>query len=238
MRFGLPRHHHSRCDSTNTRARELAAGGAPAGTIVTAEVQSGGRGRQGRSWSAPPGGALLYSAILRPLEERHLLLPLAVPLAVCDAVEAISAHRCLVKWPNDVWIGERKCGGVLIEARPQDGWAVIGVGLNVAIAPADLPEEFRESAISVGGGAAVEQALGALNPALARWARAEPGDVLEAFAGRDALHGREIRWDAAAGGAAGRGVAEGIDARGNLVALTSGGERISLGAGEVHLGRI
>ena len=143
LRFGLPHHHHRRCDSTNTRARELAAGGAPAGTIVTADEQSGGRGRQGRAWSAPPGAALLYSAILRPLERRHLLLPLAVPLAVCDAVEAISAHRCGVKWPNDVWIGERKCAGVLIESRPQDGWAVIGVGLNVAIEPDGFPEELR-----------------------------------------------------------------------------------------------
>ena len=211
--------------------------GAPAGTIVTAETQTGGRGRQGRSWSSPPGGALLYSAILRPLDQRHLLLPLAVPLAVCDAVEAISADRCRVKWPNDVWIEERKCGGVLIEARPQDGWAVIGVGLNVAIPPEDFPEDLRESAVSVGGGAGVEEALEALNPALTRWACAEAGEILEGFARRDALRGREISWDAAGGSGVGTGVADGIDERGNLVALTPGGERISLGAGEIHLGR-
>jgi BirA family biotin operon repressor/biotin-[acetyl-CoA-carboxylase] ligase len=179
---------------------------------------------------------LLYSAILRPLERRHLLLPLAVPLAVCEAVEAISTHRCGVKWPNDVWIGERKCAGVLIESRPQDGWAVIGVGLNVAIEPADFPEELRESAISVGGG--VAEALEALNPALSRWAASEPGEIVEAFAERDVLQGREIRWDAAGGGSPGSGVADGVDERGNLVVLTPGGERISLGAGEVHLGRI
>ncbi|MGZ8666917.1 MAG: biotin--[acetyl-CoA-carboxylase] ligase, partial [Solirubrobacterales bacterium] len=167
-----------------------------------------------------------------------LLLPLAVPLAVCEAVEAISAHRCGVKWPNDVWIGERKCAGVLIESRPQDGWAVIGVGLNVAIEPADFPEELRGSAISVGGGAGVTEALEALNPALSRWAGSEPGEIVEAFAERDVLRGREIRWDAAGEGAPGAGVADGVDERGNLVVLTPGGERISLGAGEIHLGRL
>ena len=159
-----------------------------------------------------------------------------MPLAVCEAVEAISAHRCRIKWPNDVWIGERKCAGVLIEARPQDGWAVIGVGLNVAIAPAEFPAEVRDSAVSVGGGAGVEEALGALNQALSRWAASEPDEVLEGFAARDALRGREIRWEAT-GGRGGSGVADGVDERGNLLALTPGGERVSLGAGEIHLGR-
>jgi BirA family biotin operon repressor/biotin-[acetyl-CoA-carboxylase] ligase len=157
-----------------------------------------------------------------------------VPLAVCDAVEAVSGHRCRIKWPNDVWIGERKCAGVLIEARPQDGWAVIGVGLNVAIAPAEFPAELRGSAISVGG--EVEEALDALNPALGRWAASEPAEILAGFAERDALRGREIRWEASGGGS-GSGLADGVDERGNLLALTPGGERVSLGAGEVHLGR-
>ena len=80
------------------------------------------------------------------------------------------------------------------------------------------------------------EALEALNPALSRWARSEPGEIVGAFAARDVLRGREIRWDAAGGGAPGAGVADGVDERGNLVVLTPGGERISLGAGEVHLG--
>ena len=62
-----------------------------------------------------PGGALLCSVVLRPLDERHGLLPLAVPLAVCDAAEALALVECHVKWPNDVWLGERKLAGVLIE---------------------------------------------------------------------------------------------------------------------------
>ena len=84
-----PHRHYARTDSTNTRARELAEAGAPGGTVVTAGEQSEGRGRQGRVWTAPAGKALLYSAILRPLDERHLLLPLSVPLAVCEAAESL-----------------------------------------------------------------------------------------------------------------------------------------------------
>ena len=116
--------------------------------------QSAGRGRQGRTWTAPPGRALLYSAILRPLDERHLLLPLAVPLAVCEAAEALRPGiECTIKWPNDVWVEGRKLAGILIEARPQDGWAVIGVGLNLAIARDEFPPELRETATSLFGSA-------------------------------------------------------------------------------------
>src|SRR3954453_10006644 len=102
--FGSPHRHFRLTDSTNDRARELAEAGAPHGTVVTASEQTAGRGRQGRSWTAPAGGALLYSAILRPLDERHLLLPLAAPVALCEAAEALAdGVECGIKWPNDVW---------------------------------------------------------------------------------------------------------------------------------------
>jgi BirA family transcriptional regulator, biotin operon repressor / biotin---[acetyl-CoA-carboxylase] ligase len=226
--FGLPRHHRRSCDSTNDLARELAAAGAPQGTVVTTEEQLAGRGRQGRSWTAPAGKALLYSGIVRPLEERHLLLPLAAPLAVADAVEAVAPVRCAVKWPNDVWIEERKCAGVLIEARPQDGWAVVGVGLNISIEQKDFPPEVRETATSLGDGVTVEAALVALNESLARWVEADADRVLAGFRERDALRGRDVSW------ADGSGVAAGVDERGNLLVKTTDGE-LSLGAGEVHL---
>jgi len=148
--FGLPHRHFRVTDSTNARARELAEAGAPGGTLVTADEQSAGRGRQGRTWAAPPGKALLYSAVLRPLDERHLLLPLAVPVAVCEAAEDLRPDiECQIKWPNDIWLSERKLGGVLIEAKPQDGWAVIGVGLNLSIAPDEFPDDLRWPAVSI-----------------------------------------------------------------------------------------
>ncbi|HYH60515.1 MAG TPA: hypothetical protein VD766_01495, partial [Solirubrobacterales bacterium] len=71
------------------------------GTFVVADEQNAGRGRTGRKWSAAAGSALLCSAILRPLEAHHALLPLAVPLAVCDAAEQLAPVECQVKWPND-----------------------------------------------------------------------------------------------------------------------------------------
>ncbi len=130
--FGSPHRHFARVGSTNTVARELAAAGAPHGTVVTAAEQTAGRGRQGRTWTAPPGSALLYSAILRPLEPGHSVLPLAVPLAVCETAERLRPGiECKVKWPNDIHLDGHKLAGILIEARPQDGWAVLGIGLNL-----------------------------------------------------------------------------------------------------------
>ena len=229
--FGEPRYHHELIDSTNERARELVEEGAASGTVVTAAEQSAGRGRHGRHWTAPAGKALLFSAILRPLSIRHRLLPLAVPLAVAEAAEAVGAGECGVKWPNDVWIGERKLAGVLIEARPPE-WAVIGVGLNVAIGPDEFPEELRDTATSIGGGADVEAAFAALCEALDRWVGAEDDTVLAEFRRRDALAGREIGWT---GAGEGSGLVEGVDADGNLVVRLADGDRTALGSGEVHL---
>ncbi|MGH2923000.1 MAG: biotin--[acetyl-CoA-carboxylase] ligase [Solirubrobacterales bacterium] len=252
MNFGRPHRHYRATDSTNARAKALAESGAPGGLVVTAGEQSTGRGRQGRSWFAPAGTALLYSALLRPLGRRPLL-PLAVPLAVCEACEEVAPVRCELKWPNDVWVEGRKLAGVLIESRPpapgpregapsgatrllseeagdDEDWAVIGVGLNVAV-PADaFPPDLRETATSLGSGPppSVSDAREALNAALGRWAGAPSGEVLARFRARDALRGRAIAWDD------GEGTAAGIDDAGHLLVETGEGTR-ALGAGEVHL---
>jgi len=235
MSFGSPRRHYRRTDSTNERARELAEAGAPSGAVVTAAEQSSGRGRQSRAWSAPAGKALLYSAILSPLEERHGLLPLAVPLAVCEAVESLAPVSCRVKWPNDVWIEEEKVAGVLIEARPPR-WAVIGIGLNVAIEPEEFPAELRWPATSVGRGVSVPAALAVLNVRLGEAVGLAADRVLEEYGKRDALRDLQIAWEGGPKGSeSGRGRADGIDEAGNLVVETEGGRRLALGAGEVHL---
>ena len=228
MSFGEPHIHYMVCDSTNERARRLAATGFPSGTIVTADAQRSGRGRSGRSWEAKAGKAVLYSALLRPLAPNHRLLPLAVPIAVAEAAEAVAKVKCEVKWPNDVWIDGRKVAGVLIEARPEDGWAVIGVGINVATEQSEFPSALQATATSLGPDVTVEETIEALNERLAHWVAAEESEVLEAFRERDALRGRGISWDD------GEGTAEGVDEQGNLVVATDSGE-VSLGAGEVHL---
>ncbi|MEJ7876412.1 MAG: biotin--[acetyl-CoA-carboxylase] ligase [Solirubrobacterales bacterium] len=233
--FDGPTVHHRLTDSTNDRARELALTGAPSGTVVVASEQTAGRGRTGRKWSASANSALLCSAILRPLEAHHSLLPLAVPLAVCEAAEALAPVECQVKWPNDVWLEERKLAGVLIEARPPE-WAVIGVGLNLSIPDDGFPADLRWPATSLGHGVEAGDALEALRVALGRWTAAGPKEVVAAFAERDALSGRDVGWDAAGGSnVSGAGRAAGVDSRGNLVVVTDAGERVYLGAGEVSL---
>jgi BirA family biotin operon repressor/biotin-[acetyl-CoA-carboxylase] ligase len=233
--FGAPRRHFRLAGSTNELARDLAIAGAPSGMVVTAGEQTAGRGRRGRQWSAPAGKALLCSAILAPLGAEHALLPLAVPLAVCEAVESLAPLRCQVKWPNDVWSEGRKLAGVLIEAQPP-AWAVIGIGLNLSIEPDEFPEGLRHPAISVGHGVGTEEALKAVCERLDEWTGAEAETVLAEFRRRDALHGREVGWTGAGGqGDKGFGVADGIDERGNLVVMSSEGERLSLGSGEVSL---
>lgn len=226
--FGAPRVHHRVTDSTNERARALAEAGAPHGTIVTAAEQTAGRGRQGRGWIAAAGEALLLSAIVRGLEPRHRLLPLATALAICDAAEAVAGVRCAIKWPNDVWVGRRKLSGILVEARPAADWAVVGVGLNTGVRA--FPPDLRETATSLDL-AEPDAALGPLLAGLDRWIAAEAAAVLAAWRGRDALLGSRVRWGD------GEGTACGVDEAGSLLVETDAGERISLGAGEVHLRR-
>ncbi len=260
--LGHPRVHLRRTGSTNDRGRELAIAGAPHGTLITAAEQTAGRGRDGRRWSAPPGSSLLMSLVLRSPPP---LLPLIAAVAVCDVV----GERALVKWPNDIMVALAdasvttaprtrrarsapgqdaarppalaKLAGILVEARPQQHWAVLGIGVNVAVRLEDLPEELRPDPR---GGAPIpdrpaatlgktpeeiEPALQELLDALDRRLAQAPEATLEAWRERDALHGREIAW------AGGRGRAQGIDGAGRLVVALSDGARTTLEAGEVHL---
>jgi BirA family transcriptional regulator, biotin operon repressor / biotin---[acetyl-CoA-carboxylase] ligase len=225
--LGLPRLHLRRIDSTSDRARELALAGAVHGTLVTAREQTAGRGRQGRRWSAPPGSALLMSLVLR---SPPALLPLIAALAVSD----VAGEHAQIKWPNDIVLvrGERlaKLAGILAEGRPQEGWAVLGIGVNVAVRVEDLPPELHETAATLGlEPADVEPILQRLLEALTRRLAQDERATLAAWRERDALLGREISWSA------GHGLAQGIDGTGRLVVSLSDGGRAALDAGEVHL---
>jgi BirA family biotin operon repressor/biotin-[acetyl-CoA-carboxylase] ligase len=228
--IGTPRAHFRRIDSTNLRARTLAEAGAPHGTLVTADEQSAGRGRQGRRWEAPPRSSLLMSVVVRDMGERLPFTPLATAVAVAEACESLGAGEAAVKWPNDVWLDGRKVAGILVEGRPQSGWAVIGVGLNVSVRPDQLPEELRATAATLGltGPDALERALAAVLPRLEARLAAPPAKVVAALRERDALRGRRIRW------AGGSGTARTIADSGALVVDTDDGV-VELEAGEVHL---
>jgi BirA family biotin operon repressor/biotin-[acetyl-CoA-carboxylase] ligase len=220
--IGSPRVHHRLTDSTNERAKELAAAGAPHGTLVTADEQTAGRGRQGRVWTAPPRSAVLMSVVLRELDER---LPLTAAVALCEALPVEAA----IKWPNDVWIEGRKVAGILVEGRPQEGWAVLGLGVNVSTER--FPAELAESATSLrlaGIGEETETVLADVVRSLDAWLGAPPTRVFEAWRSLDALKGERVRW------ADGEGLADGIDDSGALRVETPTG-LVTLDAGEVHL---
>ncbi|HXN39300.1 MAG TPA: biotin--[acetyl-CoA-carboxylase] ligase [Solirubrobacteraceae bacterium] len=263
--LGRPRVHLRRTDSTNDRARALAIAGAPHGTLVSARQQTAGRGRQGRRWSAPAGSSVLASLVLRSPPP---LLPLLAAVAVCDVI----GERALIKWPNDIVVpasdvegcgegssGLAKLAGILVESRPQEGWAVLGIGINVAVRLDELPAELQagqhrgadahadadadaDADKDVPGAgnplpaatlglkpSAVEPTLARLLDALALRLAEGAQETLIAWRARDALLGRDIAWTG------GVGRASGIDGDGRLLVALAGGGQAALASGEVHL---
>jgi BirA family transcriptional regulator, biotin operon repressor / biotin---[acetyl-CoA-carboxylase] ligase len=169
---------------------------------------------------------------VRDLTRRDALLPLAVPVAVAEACDEFAGARCGIKWPNDIWIGGRKLSGILLEGRPQDGWAVIGIGLNVGTLRDEFPEELRDTATSIaiesGSDPGVEPVLEAILAALERRLADRPGAIVEAWRQRDVLQGSRVRWTG------GEGIAAGLGEDGSLLVDSDSG-RVALDAGEVHL---
>jgi BirA family transcriptional regulator, biotin operon repressor / biotin---[acetyl-CoA-carboxylase] ligase len=228
--IGLPHVYHRATDSTNERAKMLALGGAPHGTLVTADEQSAGRGRQGRMWIADPGHALLMSLIVRGLGKGDALLPLVAAVAVCEACEGVAGVSCRIKWPNDVWIDGRKVCGILVEGRPQEGWAVLGIGVNVStpVFPDELADIATSLALAAGDAPSREDMLEALLDSLEHLLASDSADVLAAWRERDALLGAPVAWNG------GRGKGAGVTDSGSLRVETDEGI-VELDAGEVHL---
>ncbi len=142
--------------STSSLAMELGEQGAGHGTVVVAATQSGGRGRRTRVFVSPPGG-LYFSIILRPvIDPEHVsFLTLAAGVACCTTIEKAAGVPLLLKWPNDVYAGSRKLGGILTEAAPYSNAAraipfiVVGIGLNINTGPEKFTHSLRESITSL-----------------------------------------------------------------------------------------
>lgn len=152
----LPVIRYTEVVSTNLTAIEQGKQGAPHGTIITAARQSGGRGRQGRSFASPPGG-LYFSLILRPQSDaEHIsLLTLATGVSCCRVVEQASGLDVKLKWPNDLYLGNRKLGGILSEAAPfsyragKVPFLVVGIGLNINTEPDQFPQTLQNTVTSL-----------------------------------------------------------------------------------------
>ena len=223
--------------STNDVAASLAERRAAEGCVVAANAQSAGRGRHGRSWVSPAGAGLYVSVVLRPGRHAVPALTIAAGVAVADGIQAASGLDPALKWPNDVYAGDRKLAGVLAEAADGMAYVVLGFGINVR--PATYPPAIAARVTSledelgrvVDRGLLLVECLSALARRYEALQGGRTGEVIDAWRARAARTlGRRVRWDA--GGATFDGVAEDIDERGALVVRTAGGV-VSVTAGEV-----
>jgi BirA family biotin operon repressor/biotin-[acetyl-CoA-carboxylase] ligase len=221
--------------STNTALLARPNPPAGSGAVLLAEYQSAGRGRRGRAWLAPPGGAICLSLswTFREVPAELGALGLVIGVCVRRALRQLGVSQVQLKWPNDLWVGERKLGGILIELRAEShgpACVVIGIGLNVTLGP-QLQKKIAQSGVAptdlvraglVGSRnttvAAVltecvaglrEFETSALVPFMADWRAA------------DALRGRTVDVSGAQGAA--RGLARGIDVHGALLLETPAG---------------
>jgi len=247
----------------STNADLLARAGdepdAAEGQVLVAEEQTAGRGRLGRTWTSVPGAALTFSVLLRPVTvpaDRRGWLPLLAGVAVASAVRSVTADAAggagtgdggvgaVLKWPNDVLVGERKLAGILAEQSPDGSAVVIGIGMNVAtpadalpVSPAGLPAtSLLVEGASVGREALLLETLRQFE----RWYAAfradpDPGrtGLLDAYVRLCRTLGQPVRIELPAGRSV-TGTASGIDSAGRLLITGSpGSPPRAISAGDV-----
>jgi BirA family biotin operon repressor/biotin-[acetyl-CoA-carboxylase] ligase len=226
--------------STMDAARAEAEDGAPHGLIVVADRQTRGQGRLGRAWISPPGN-LYVTIVLRPESGNTRALAMIAPLATCEAMEETADVRACIKWPNDILIEGRKVAGVLIDVRlglDAVDYALVGIGVNVALDPSDHPE-IHETATSLEGESGneipVETLLASLLNHFESLYLAAHNDeaVYDAWRARLTTLGCHV--NVRFGDYVEEGVAEDVDGEGNLLLRRFDGSVVALSAGDVTL---
>jgi BirA family biotin operon repressor/biotin-[acetyl-CoA-carboxylase] ligase len=236
-------------ESTNLVVAAQARAGAPEGLVVAAEYQSSGRGRLGRTWTAPARSALLMSALLRPVSVPAVRWPwlgLLAPLAVATAVRRVGEIQAQVKWPNDVLVEDRKLSGILLERvdTPSGPAAVVGIGLNVTLRADERPHAAATS-LALEGATTTDRAtvMAAVLRELAMryqaWADAygDPETILPEYRELSATFGRAVRAELPDGTTI-TGRATGLDPDGRLVVQTASGPHPLAAADVTHLHRL
>jgi BirA family transcriptional regulator, biotin operon repressor / biotin---[acetyl-CoA-carboxylase] ligase len=227
--FGAPRIHVRDCESTQL----LLDPSLPEGAVATADHQSGGRGRLGRTWEDAPGTALLCSVLLKPPADRRAAeLTLVAGVATAEAVERALGRPAQLKWPNDVLVEGRKVAGGLAELR--EGAVVLGIGVNVNQTAEQLPSDPRTPAASLrtldgtvrDRERVLADLLRTLEEAYAVWRAEGLGALHERVAARDFLRGRRVTVNGVTGDALG------ICADGRLELATPAGP-VLVDSGEV-----
>ena len=228
-------------DSTNTYAKRLAISGAPAGTVIMALQQTGGRGRLGRSFSSPANMGVYLSVILRPDCDPQELMHLTCAAGLA-AVSAIGDPNIGIKWTNDLVKGKRKLGGILTELQvdPVTGkaaWVIVGIGINCCQRAEDFPEEIRDMACSLGmDWQDVPQLVAALIRSLYQMSKdllPQKARIMEAFRGRCVTVGQEI--SVLRGELVRHGKALSIGNDGELIVQFTDGNTEAVASGEVSI---
>jgi BirA family transcriptional regulator, biotin operon repressor / biotin---[acetyl-CoA-carboxylase] ligase len=235
--------------STNADLLARALRGEPEGAVLAAEEQRAGRGRMGRTWTAPPRAALTFSLLLKPAVPPARLgwLPLLTGVAVAAAVTTVTGVETRLKWPNDLLAADAKLAGILAEAAGDA--VVVGIGLNVSTEPAEFPSPrpgaLPATSLRAAGATAPgrEDILLAILEGFERWYRAwqqaggdpDRSGLRPEYIRLSATIGRTVRAELP-GGQALSGPAVGVDSDGRLLVLLASGSEVAVAAGDVvHL---
>ena len=209
--------------STNTLLKAQAEQGAPEGTVLIAESQTAGKGRLGRHFTSPPGTGIYFSLLLRPhcTAEKSLFITTTAAVAVCEAIEQVTGLNPQIKWVNDVYLNEKKVCGILTEASVdfENGglnWAVLGIGINIAVPEEGFPEEIR-----------------VISRFFALYKNLGSNAFIESYRSHSFLTGRAITFSL--GEETYRGVVTGISDEAHLLVRLDSGEERAFSAGEVQI---
>jgi BirA family biotin operon repressor/biotin-[acetyl-CoA-carboxylase] ligase len=239
---------HETCDSTNQLVLDAAKNGAPEGLVVVSEIQTAGRGRQRRLWHSPPGRNLYFSVLLRPQcpQTRLPQLAMVAALALHQAIRKVAPELDIgLKWPNDLWLQNRKLSGILCECPPQSGdrcAIVVGIGLNVNAQREDFPPELQTTATSLAIAAGhdfdrttlLAEILNAFDELYIKWLNTNDLKLfLSTWEKADILRGRTIAVQRPTDQL--EGTVLGITPTGLLRLEVAGQGEVVISAGDVHL---